>query len=260
MTFQAPAEVYDRYVGRYSPALAAALLERAAVAPGQRVLDVGCGPGALTAAAARVVGASQVAAVDPSAPFVEACRARNPDVDVRLAAAESLPFEDGTFDAVLSQLVVNFLDDAPAGVAEMRRVAKPGGLVAGCVWDYAGEMRMLRAFWDAAVALDPEQAGPLDEGSMRHSTPPELEALWSTAGLEDVSVSPLEVEASYDDFDDLWQPFTGGVGPAGAYTAALDAPAQKRLRERLREELGNPAGSFRLSARAWCVRGAKMPP
>jgi SAM-dependent methyltransferase len=176
---------------------------------------------------------------------------------VRLAAAESLPFEDGAFDAVLSQLVVNFLDDAAAGVAEMRRVTK--AVVAGCVWDYAGEMRMLRAFWDAAVALDPERAGPLEEGSMRNATPAELEALWSAAGLDDVSVTALEVDASYQGFDDLWQPFTAGIGPAGAYTASLDVSAQVRLRERLRHELGDPDGPFTLGARAWCVTGAKMP-
>jgi SAM-dependent methyltransferase len=254
--FRASAEAYDRYVGRYSDGLAAALLEAAEVRPGLRVLDVGCGPGALAARAAQVVGPAQVAAVDPSEPFAEACRERVPGADVRVAAAESLPFPDGTFDAVLSQLVVNFLADAPAGVTEMRRVAKPGGMVAGCVWDYAGGMRMLRAFWDAAVTLDPETAGPLDEGAMRYCSPEELEALWSAAGLEEVRTSPLDVEASYADFDDLWQPFTAGIGPAGAYCASLSPERRTELRERLRAELGDPVGSFTLGARAWCVRGA----
>jgi SAM-dependent methyltransferase len=254
--FRASAEAYDRYVGRYGDGLAAALLEAAEVRPGLRVLDVGCGPGALAARAAQLVGPAQVAAVDPSEPFAEACRERVPGADVRVAAAESLPFPDGTFDAVLSQLVVNFLADAPAGVTEMRRVAKPGGVVAGCVWDYAGGMRMLRAFWDAAVALDPETAGPLDEGTMRHSSPEELDALWSTAGLEELRTSPLDVEASYADFDDLWQPFTAGIGPAGAYCASLAPERQAELRERLRAELGDPAGPFTLRARAWFVRGA----
>jgi SAM-dependent methyltransferase len=253
--FQASAEAYDRFVGRYGPALAAALLETAGVKPGLRVLDVGCGPGALTTGAARIVGPAQVAAVEPSQPFAEACRARVPGADVRVAAAESLPFEDGIFDAVLSQLVVNFLTDAPGGLAEMRRVAKPGGVVAGCVWDYGGEMRMLRSFWDAAAAVDPDGAGRVDEAAMRYCNPEELGALWAEAGLEAIEVSPLQVEASYADFDDLWTPFTAGIGPAGSYYAALDPPRQEALRERLRASLGDPTGPFTLSARAWCAVG-----
>jgi SAM-dependent methyltransferase len=255
-TFRASAEAYDRYIGRYSPALAAALLEQAGIAPGLRVLDVGCGPGALAAQAARIVGPAQVAAVDPSESFAAACRARLPGADVRVASGESLPFAEGTFDAVLSQLVVNFLTDAPGGVAEMRRVAKPGGAVAACVWDYAGEMRLLRAFWDAAVAVDPEGAGPHDEGhSMRYCNPEELEALWTEAGLADVEVTGVQVEASYTDFDDLWTPFTAGIGPAGAYCASLDPDRQAALRERLRASLGHPTGPFTLAARAWCAVG-----
>ena len=253
--FQAPAEAYDRYVGRYGAELAAALLERAQVAPGHHVLDVGCGPGAVTSAAARIVGPSQVAAVDPSQPFVEACRARNPDVDVRVAGAESLPFADASFDAVVSQLVVNFLADAPAGVAEMRRVAKPGGVVAANVWDYADGMRMLRAFWDAAVEVDPEGAGRADEGTMPYCGTGELEALWSASGLADVEGSALEVEAAYADFDDLWQPFTAGIGPAGAYCASLDPERRAELRTRLSAKLGDPEGPFTLTARAWCAVG-----
>jgi SAM-dependent methyltransferase len=255
--FRAPAEAYDRFVGRYSRALASAFLARAGVAPGQRILDVGCGPGGLTARAAEIVGAEQVAAVDPSEPFVEACRARVPGADVRVAAAESLPFANAIFDAVLSQLVVNFLADAPAGVAEMRRVARSGGLVAACVWDYAGEMRMLRTFWDAAAELDPEGAGEAHEGQMRYASPEELRALWSEAGLEGVEVTPLVVEASYDDFDDLWQPFTMGVGPAGSYATGLDAERQEALRGRMRASLGDPPGPFTLTARAWCAVGRR---
>lgn len=257
--FRAPAEAYDRFVGRYSGALATAFLERAGVAPGVRVLDVGCGPGGLAARAAEIVGAERVTAVDPSEPFVEACRARVPGADVRVASAESLPFRDDSFDAVLSQLVVNFLADAPAGVAEMRRVTRAGGVVGACVWDYAGGMRLLRTFWDAAVELDPAGARPLHEGhAMRYSNPDELGALWSAAGLEGVEVSPVDVEASYDDFDDLWQPLTTGVGPAGSYATSLDAERQEALRSRVRASLGNPNGSFTLTARAWCVRAAKM--
>jgi SAM-dependent methyltransferase len=256
--FRASAEAYDRFVGRYSGALATSFLEHARVRPGLRLLDVGCGTGGLTAVAAEIVGPDRVAAVDPSEPFAEACRARVPGADVRLGSAESLPFPDESFDAVLSQLVVNFLADAPGGVAEMRRVAKPGGVVGACVWDYAGEMQLLRTFWDAAVALDPDRAGPVHEGhAMRYSNPDELGALWSNAGLDAVEVSPLDVAASYDDFDDLWQPFTMGVGPAGSYATGLDAESRDALRNRMRELLGDPSGPFSLTARAWCAIGRR---
>ena len=134
--FQRPAEVYDRFIGRYSPGLALAMREAAAVRPGQRALDVGCGSGALTAALADVLGAENVAAVDPSEPFVEASRARVPGARIEVGSAESLPFADGEFDATLSQLVVNFLPDPEQGLHEMSRVTRPGGVVAGCVWDY----------------------------------------------------------------------------------------------------------------------------
>jgi SAM-dependent methyltransferase len=255
--FQAPADVYDRFIGRYGPGLADALLHAAGVETGMRVLDVGCGPGPLAAQAARVVGPAYVAAVDPSEPWAEACRARIPGADVRVASAESLPFADGSFDAVLAQLVVNFLSDAPRGVAEMARVAKPGGVVAACVWDYAGLMRLLRAFWDAAAAVAPDSSAPDEGRSMRYATPGELDALWSDSGLDDVAVSALDVEAAYDDFDDLWTPFLAGIGPAGAYTESLSIDARATLREELRARLGDPAGRFTLTARAWCVRGVK---
>jgi SAM-dependent methyltransferase len=253
--FEGPGDSYDRFVGRYGVPLGDATLDAAGVRSGMRVLDVGCGTGALAAQAVQLVGAANVAAADPSEPFVESCRAKLPDVDVRLAAAESLPFEDDVFDGVLAQLVVPFMGDAPAGVAEMARVAKPGGVVAASVWDYAGGMRLLRSFWDAVAAVDPAGAAG-DEGALlRYANPAELGALWSEAGLGDVATSALEVEASYDDFDDLWTPFLAGIGPAGAYAASLDADGQAALREQLRRELGEPAGPFTLTATAWFVRG-----
>jgi SAM-dependent methyltransferase len=251
--FQAPGDLYDRFIGRYGPALGDAMLGFAEVRSGMRVLDVGCGSGALAGRAAAVVGGGHVAAVDPSEPFVEACRRRVPEADVRVASAESLPFDDGSFDAVLSQLVVNFMSDARTGVLEMARVAKPGGAVAACVWDYADGMRMLRAFWDSAKITDP--AAP-DEGAfMRYASPGELEALWKDAGLESVETAPLDAEASYDDFDDLWSSFLAGIGPAGSYAVSLDEKPRSALRDRFRTALGDPAGPFTLTARAWGVRG-----
>ena len=251
------AEAYDRYVGRYSPGLARAMCAAADVRPGQRALDVGCGTGALVAALAEVVGAENVAGIDPSEPFVAATQARVPGARIVVGSAESLPFADGEFDATLSQLVVNFLTDPEQGMGEMSRVTRAGGVVAGCVWDYGGEMTMMRAFWDAAAALDPERAEPVMETvTMRFSRPDELEALWRSSGLSDVETAPIVVEASYDDFDDLWAPFPSGVGPAGAYAAALPETEQAALRDEFARRLGQPAGPFTLSARAWRAVGS----
>lgn len=252
--FRGPAEVYDRFIGRYSPGLARAMCAAAGIRPGQQALDVGCGSGALVAELADLLGAENVAAVDPSEPFVQASRARVPEARILVGSAESLPFGDGEFDATLSQLVVNFLDDPEQGLREMGRVTRADGVVAGCVWDYGGEMTMLRTFWEAAAALDPEGATP-EAHTMRFARPDELAVLWRSAGLRDVDVAPIVVEASYDDFDDLWAPFPTGVGPAGAYTASLDEEAQTSLREEFARRLGEPPGSFTLAARAWCAVG-----
>jgi ubiquinone/menaquinone biosynthesis C-methylase UbiE len=255
-SFRGPGDVYDRFVGRYSPRLAEAMCDAAGVRTGQRALDVGCGSGALVAELARRLGAESVSAVDPSEPFVEAARAKVPGARIVLGSAESLPFDDDEFDATLSQLVVNFLDDPDRGLAEMVRVTRSGGTVAGCVWDYGGGMTMLRTFWEAAVALEPERAAPFVEANtMRFAHPDELEHLWRAAGIDGVDVAPIVVEASYEDFGDLWAPFPTGVGPAGSYTASLDAEAQSRLRDEFRGRLGNPSGSFTLTARAWCAVG-----
>ena len=254
-TFRTSAQAYDRHIGRYGSELAAALISAADLQPGQRALDVGCGPGALTAALAELLGGERVAAVDPSEPFAEACASRVAGVRVEVAAAEALPFSDGSFDAALSQLVVNFMSDARAGVREMRRVTRPGGTVAAAVWDYAGGMTLLRRFWDAAVALDPAAAS-LDEGrSMPYCRPDELRQLWRQAGLQAITCSALTAEADYGGFDDLWQPLEGGVGPSGAYAAALPPKRRARLREELRRRLDVGKSPFRLTARAWCVVG-----
>jgi ubiquinone/menaquinone biosynthesis C-methylase UbiE len=254
--FRGPADVYDRFIGRYSPLLARAMCDAAGVKRGQRALDVGCGSGALVAALADTLGAENVAAVDPSEPFVEAARARVPGARIVVGSAESLPFGDREFDATLSQLVVNFLADPEQGLREMSRVTRRGGVVAGSVWDYGGEMTLLRTFWDAAVALDPDGAEPLMEShTMRFARPEQLATLWRDTELEDVGVTALVVDASYDDFDDLWAPFPTGVGPAGAYTASLECDDAAALREEFWRRLGRPEGAFTLSARAWCAVG-----
>jgi SAM-dependent methyltransferase len=255
-TFLAPADAYDAHVGRYGAALAAALIDAGGIPSGARALDVGCGPGALTVALAGRLGASRVAAVDPSEPFVAACRAHVPRADVRMASAQALPFDDASFDAVLSQLVVNFLSDAPRAVAEMARVTVPGGVVAACVWDYAEGMTLLRTFWDVAVALDPEGAGPLDERTrMPYCSPDALRALWEGAGLRTVRTGALTVGAAYRSLADLWWPLERGVAPSGAYVASLSEDARRALREEVGRRLGAPDGPFELTARAWWVAG-----
>jgi SAM-dependent methyltransferase len=258
VTFAVPAEAYDRLVGRYSFALCEALAHAAGVEREATVLDVGAGTGAGTIRLAELVGPERVAAVDPSAPFVEALRERLPGVDVRLASAESLPFDDGHFDAVLAQLVVNFMSDPDAGVAEMRRVLRPGGVAAACVWDYPGEMTLLSAFWEAAAALDPAGVAGVDERTrMPFAREGELGALWRRAGLRQVSDGAIVVSAQYESFDDAWEPFTAGVAPSGAYTASLDHGRREALRAEYRKRLGLSEGRFELSARAWYAVGTK---
>lgn len=247
--FTTAAGHYDRHIGRYGPALAPELIAAADIRPGEHVLDVGCGPGALTAALLTL--GADVTAVDPSEPFVTACAERNPDADVQQAAAERLPFAANRFDAALAQLVVNFMQDAPTGVAEMVRVTRPGGVVAAAVWDYADGMTILRKFWDAARTVDPD-AG--DESQMRYCTPDTLAELWETV-LDDVRVTEATVRASYTDFEDLWAPLESGVAPSGAFTVALDEERRAALKREFRARLGVGDDPFELSARAWLAVG-----
>jgi SAM-dependent methyltransferase len=256
MTFAVAAGAYDRHVGRYGDELARGLVRVAGIRPGERALDVGSGPGAVATVLVELLGADNVSAVDPSEPFVAALRERLPGVDARLGSAEALPFPDGAFDGVLAQLVVNFLNDPEAGVREMRRVSREGGVVAAAVWDYPGEMTLLRVFWEAAAALDPEGVDGRDERwTMPFDEEGELADLWRSTGLEDVEAGALEVSGSYAGFDDLWEPFTTGVAPSGAYAASLGDERREALREEFRRRLGSPPGPFQLGARAWYAIG-----
>lgn len=250
MTFDVAADAYDRFMGRYSQGLSPQLADLADVRAGQRALDVGCGPGALTAELVGRLGADAVAAADPSQPFVEAARLRHPGVEVVLAPAEELPFEDGAFDAALAQLVVSFMGDPVAGLAEMRRVTRAGGTVAACVWDLAGGPSPLSPFWRGVAELDP---GARDESGMPGAREGQLAALFESAGLDDVVGDELWVHAEHARFEEWWEPFTLGVGPAGTYLAALDDDAAAELRERCRLLLGD--GPLRLPMRAWAARG-----
>ena len=213
----AAVDAYDRHVGRYGPELAREMIRVTGVRSGQRALDVGCGTGALTVALAEILGAANVAAIDPSERFVMACRGRLSAADVRVGVGEELPWDDAEFDAVLAQLVVNGMNDARRGAREMRRVARPGAALSACVWDFDRGMSLLRAVWDSALEVD--------------------------AG------------ADYADFDDLWYPFANGVGNLGRFHEALDEQRRERFKRGAAERLGSPSGPFRLTASAWYVRG-----
>jgi SAM-dependent methyltransferase len=241
---------YDRFMGRYSARLAPRFADFAGVAVGSRVLDVGCGPGALTAELVRRIPAAAVAAVDPSQSFVAAVAARHPGVNVTLAPAENLPFADGQFDFALAQLVVHFMTDPARGLREMARVTRTGGVVAACVWDHAGGLGPLNVFWDACRELDANVEG---ESLLAGAREGHLEQLLQGAGVREIRAGLLSVEVEHPSFEDWWDPFLLGVGPAGRYVAQLDPHSQGRLRELCRRRL--PSASFVVSARAWAARG-----
>jgi ubiquinone/menaquinone biosynthesis C-methylase UbiE len=252
----AAVDAYDRHVGRYGPELARQMIRVTGVRPGQRALDVGCGTGALTDVLAKALGTGNVAAIDPSERFVAACRARLPAAEVRVGIAEELPWADGEFDAVLAQLVVDGMNDAPRGAEEMRRVVRPGGAVSACVWDFDKGMTLLRAVWDAALEVDAELARSF--GADRRnpfSRPHELEELWRTTGFAQVELGQVEAGADYTDLDDLWYPFENGVGNLGRFHKALDERSREQFKRGAAERLGSPSGPFHLTATAWYVRG-----
>jgi SAM-dependent methyltransferase len=250
VSFDVAAEAYDRFMGRYSLQLSAQLADLAGVRRGELVIDVGCGPGALTAELVTRLGPAAVTAVDPSAPFVAAARARYPGVDVRRASAEQLPFPDHAFDAALAQLVVHFMSDPVAGLVEMGRVTRPDGVVAACVWDHAGGQGPLSLFWRAARELDPEVA---DESQLAGAREGHLAELFEAAGLHNIEETALSASVEHPSFEEWWEPFTGGVGPAGSHVAGLDTERAAVLRERCRTLL--PGAPFVLTARAWATRG-----
>ncbi len=251
MTFVVDAAAYDAFMGRYSVLLAPQLADLAEVSAGQRALDVGCGTGQLTGELVGRLGASSVSAADPSPPFVAAMRDRYPDVDVQQADAELLPFPNDSFDATLAQLVVLFMSDPVAGLAEMARVTRPDGIVAACVWDHAaGGRGPLSVFWKAAQEVDPSVE---DESTLAGAGQGQLTELCVAAGLRQVKEVVLSIGVEHPSFEDWWEPYTLGVGPAGAHVASLSEEAQIELREPCRRSL--PEAPFVLTARAWAARG-----
>lgn len=250
MSFDVAADAYDRYMGRYSSQLSAGLADLAGVRGSARVLDVGCGPGALTTELVARVGAGNVTAVDPSEPFVDAARERHPGVTVLRTAAEVLPFADASFDAALAQLVVHFMTEPVGGLREMRRVTRPGGVVAASVWDFGGDRAPISPFWAAARSVDPDLH---DESNLAGVREGDLDALFAAAGFEAIAVTTLASTITYDTFEDWWLPYTGGVGPGGAYLASLDAERRAAVRAACQARL--PAGPFTITAVAWACRG-----
>ncbi len=250
MSFNVSADAYGRFMGQFSEPLAVQFIEYAGVRAGQRAVDVGCGPGALTAQLVDRLGAEAVAAIDPSAPFVEAARERFPGVDVRSGGAEHLPFADDEFDVALAQLVVHFMTDPVAGLREMGRVTRPGGVVAACVWDHSGDGGgPLSTFWRAVRETDP-QAG--DESGLPGSREGHLAELFDAAGLKDIDDSVLTVTVPFATFEDWWEPYTLGVGPAGDHVAKLGDAAREELQAACARLL--PAAPFEMAASAWTVR------
>lgn len=230
--------------------LAPQMADLAEVSVGQRALDVGCGPGALTGELVKRLGPEAVSAVDPSEPFVAAVRERYPGVDAQKASAEELPFPDQTFDVTLAQLVVHFFKDPVAGLVEMRRVTRPGGVIAACVWDHGGSQGPLRKFWEAAREIDPHVD---DESNLPGVRQGQLGEYLRLACLERVVETSLALAAQHLTFDEWWEPFTLGVGPAGSFVATLDPTQRARLRELCRKML--PEVPFVVRGRAWAARG-----
>jgi SAM-dependent methyltransferase len=247
---------YERYIGRWSRAVAPRFLDWLQLPAGGRWVDVGCGTGALANAILEHGAPAAVTGVEPSPGFLATARRRlGARATVVEGNATSLSLPDGAADVVVSALVLNFLPDPAAGVREMSRVACAGATIAAYVWDYAEGMQLIRFFWDAAVELDP-RARPSDEAvRFPLCRPDALERLFTDAGLRDVATAAIEIATPFADFDDVWEPFLGGQGPAPAYLMALAEADRVRVRERLRARLPVRAdGSIALGARAWAVR------
>ena len=252
MSFQVAPAAYDRFMGRYSRPLAVEFADWLGVSAGQRALDVGSGPGALTEVLADRLGAASVVAVDPSVPFVAAIEERLPGVTAILAPAEQLPLADESFDLVAAQLVVQFMTDPLAGVTELRRVTRAGGAVALNVWDFEGARSPLSAFLSVLKGIEPDTDDEIDRMGARRG---QLGALLREAGCRDVEESELSVTVTSRTFEDWWDPYTLGVGPAGSQLAALDTERQHEVRARCRALLGD--GPIDTVATAWVARGVR---
>jgi ubiquinone/menaquinone biosynthesis C-methylase UbiE len=242
---------YDAFMGRYSRRLAPVFAEFAGLATGSTVADIGAGTGALTSEL--VSRGFRVAAADPSPQFVDALRERLPEIDARVAPAEELPWDDESFDGATAQLVVAFMRDAPAGVQEMRRIVRPGGTVAVCMWDRLG-MEMLAAVHRAQRALGSDT--PTGESRILYRSQEEIEPLFAR-GFDGVQTELIETDASYSGFEEFWSALSGGAGPAGAWLATLEGERREAAHTEVYRQLGEPDGPFTLAAKAWATRATR---
>jgi SAM-dependent methyltransferase len=251
---------YEVYMGRWSREVAPRFLDWLGAPLGRDWLDIGCGTGALSAAVLARCQPRSLVSIDPSEAFIETARARLPDAPAafRVGDAQALPVENGSRDVIVSALVLNFVPDRAKALAEMRRVARTGATIGFYLWDYpGGGVEFIHAFWGAAVALNPAAAELSEDRRFPFCTPDDLARLASGAGLREIEVTSIEVPTVFQGFDDFWQPFTFGTGPAPGYCMALPQDVRQRLREELRERLAPGAGSsICLNARAWALKAA----
>ena len=251
---------YEPYVGRWSRLVAREFLEWLAIRPGACWLDIGCGTGALSQTILEVASPQLVLGVDPSEGYLAFAREQiqYTRADFLLGDAQALPVSSSAYDIVVSGLVLNFVPQPGQALREMVRAVRKGGTVAAYVWDYAGQMQLMRYFWNAAMALDPA-ACTLDEGQRFPLCQPQpLRQLFQAAQLRKVEVRSIDVPTTFRDFDDYWSPFLGGQGPAPGYAMSLSEERRVALREQIRAALPiAPDGSVHLIARAWVVRGVR---
>ena len=252
-TFRTTSAAYHAFMGRYSEPLAVRFADWIGITAGQSAVDVGCGPGAMTAVLCDRLGEAGVSACDPSPPFVEECSAAFPGADVRPGRAEAIPFDDISFDVAVSQLVLHFVSDPDAAAREMRRVVKPGGTVAACIWTSPYGMAMFSGFWHAVASAGLE--APPDADVVRMGGSGEIVELFTGAGLVDAVETVIEVTSPYSGFDELWSGLAAGIGPAGAFCKGLDDDDRAAVRRAMFDILGAPEGGFELAGTARCARG-----
>jgi ubiquinone/menaquinone biosynthesis C-methylase UbiE len=252
------AEAYEVMMGRWSRRLAPLFVEFVGVRNGERVLDVGCGTGALLSTLANSTRAAEIVGIDPSAAFIQAARSEIADarVTMELGDAQHLPYGDASFDRCLALLIVDFIPDAPKAAKEMRRVTKSGGVVATTMWDGSRANELQNCLWDAAIAIDPTVNRSFGRRAS-YGSAEALSGLLTGAGVTDVEATDLTMLCQFSSFDDLWQRYLGGAGPSGVYVAGLAEDRREAVKQRLRQDVlrGGTDGPFTLQAKAWAVRG-----